>query len=1124
MLGSSSSQGRISSSTDLREGNTSSINLLFRLTKEQYESNMINIKKFIKLAQNLDMASSRLEQKNIIIDLYETLNSIPYKYGRQHIDKFDQKILYEEGWNDSKYLTSLGLPSLIEDLQNCTEEQLDEILSEELIKEISHHFVTIGKNMKYYQLKENVVKKDISLYRGIDIEQKKLTDAIEIASFIINYSETEKENISRNIKLAKTKIENKIKELKWVLFYQQMRGNNLSLEDLFNQCDIRNLSVLIPDRIRSFSDYRTLYKILYSNSNINVFQLTKHNEIKQGILLSRILDNINSADPSTIEEIVGGLKNSDKPYDLINKICLSEDLYKQLHLAIKKQGMLSQKDLESLINVINNKEVKQELLEILKSSIRDGKGKQKEDEKPTSDMRYNVSTLERIKEILLEQKETRRYLEDIISFSLFISKEIGSLSKEELNNRILAIIKELIELQENLDKQVLSKELAVKKVNLVELKREYQVIENDIGKLEKEINFEELKAKQISQQLEEMELDESEVAESKVAQLRKEINKLESGTLNKKILAAKKALESYLQELKTVQCTLEDSLIAEEERIKTLETIAQINNKLSATISKLKLEKRHLQASNKAYQCLRKMKDRIKTNDLGSKPKEFYFKVIGEELDNIKQNYINAYNEIIKKEENLNAAIKSKQEELNRYSQERSRLEEGGEQKAKKFNSLTNQLRQTKDSLTILQIQLTDKRIELEGSKENIANTMYKIDASHEYLEREYGSDRNKVFESLLKSYIEFSEDITPQEMHKVKLVELRRYQEEYDKRNIKSKLEFYKKILEIANSNITIIAAVADFVNWQRECCGEEMGSRLMNVLQIIKPNGEVETNYLKDLRDFRHKGIHCLDDIKRAQDATSLGIKKNIKEVRRYLLGVIEHLLDHNLSYLETGEEGKLRVPKHFIRAAANNEVNSCLPALPFGGQPGQLSYEQQVRMFTASIGNGQKLVRLIKEELESDNEGYGLDRIIEIASRSYKALSDNEMRIKLKYTTLLLALGEVIGNLQRHELLTGIAQLDIRPDENVEIVTTMIPDIREYRNALTHHGYHNSELFKEAIKLIWTDNEQIITEINYLYEKVKEESKKSEILKRYDFDAIRQEEIPLEKSKANTHCILN
>ncbi|KIE05564.1 hypothetical protein NF27_DP01080 [Candidatus Jidaibacter acanthamoeba] len=138
----------------------------------------------------------------------------------------------------------------------------------------------------------------------------------------------------------------------------------------------------------------------------------------------------------------------------------------------------------------------------------------------------------------------------------------------------------------------------------------------------------------------------------------------------------------------------------------------------------------------------------------------------------------------------------------------------------------------------------------------------------------------------------------------------------------------------------------------------------------------------------------------------------------------------------------------------------------------------------MFTASIVNGKKLIRLIKEELENDNEGYGLDRIIEIASINYKALSDNEMRIKLKYTTLLLALGEVIGNLQRHELLTGIAQLDIKPDENVEVITKMIPDIREYRNALTHHGYNNYELFKEAIKLIWMDNEQIITEINYLY----------------------------------------
>ena len=1124
MLESSSSQGRISSSTDLKEGNTSPINLLFRLTQEQYKINMINIKKFIELAENFDMASSRLEQKNIIIDLYDTLTSIPYKYGRQHISKFDQKMSYEEGWNDSKYLTSLGFPSLIEDLQSCAEDELDEILGEELIREISRHFVTIGKNMKYYQLKEDVVKKDNRLCRGIDLRQKRLNDFIEGISFVLNYSDEEKNNISRNIKVTKTKIEDKVKEFKRILFYQQMQDNNLPLDDLFSQRDVKKLSLMIPDNIRSLLDYKIIYRILYNNSNIKVFKILIHNEIKQEALLSRILDNISSADPSTIEEIVCSLKNSDKPYDSINQICLSEDLYKQLHLAIKKQGMLSRKDLELLINVIHNKEVKQELLEILKSSIRDEKCKQKEDEKPTSDMRYNVSTLERIKEILLEQKETRRYLEDIISFSLFINKEIGGLSKEELNNRIFAIIKELIEAQEDLDKQVLSKELAVKKVNLVELKREYQVIENDIGRLEEEISSKELKAKQISQQLEEMELDESEEAESKIAQLRKEINKLETGTLKKNISAAKKALESYLQELETIRCTLEAPVVAEEERIKNLETIAQINNKLSATISKLKLDKKYVQTSNKTYQSLRRMKDRIKTNDLGSKPKEFYFRVIGEELDNVRQVYLDVYKEIIEKEESLNIEIKNKTEELNRYSQERSRLEEDGEQKAKKFNSLMNELRQTKDSLAILRSQLTDKQTELEES--NIKYTKASISAKKALrsLEKEYDGDKDRAFKDLLKAYTEFSEDAISQEMHKVKLVGLKRYQEEYDIRNIKGKLEFYRKLLDVADSNITIIAAVADFVNWQRECCGEEMGSRIMNVLQILKPNGEVEISYLKDLRDFRHRGIHCLDDIKRAQDATSIAIEKNIKEVKRYLVGVIEHLLDHNLSYLETGEESKLRVPKHFIRAATNNKVNSCLPALPFGGQPGQLSYEEQVRMFTASIVNGQKLVRLIREELEIDNNEHGLDKIIEIASKSYKALSDNEMRIKLKYTTLLLALGEVVGNLQRHELLTEMAQLDIKPDENFRIILTAIPDIREYRNALTHHGYHNNKLLKRALELIDTKYEEFIQELSYLYEKVKEESQKSEILKSYSFDVIKQEEIGLKKEKGNVHCLLN
>ncbi|KIE05200.1 hypothetical protein NF27_EF00010 [Candidatus Jidaibacter acanthamoeba] len=335
----------------------------------------------------------------------------------------------------------------------------------------------------------------------------------------------------------------------------------------------------------------------------------------------------------------------------------------------------------------------------------------------------------------------------------------------------------------------------------------------------------------------------------------------------------------------------------------------------------------------------------------------------------------------------------------------------------------------------------------------------------------------------------------------------------------------------------ITIIAAITDFVDWHKECCGKELQDKIMNILETTDERGDI-VSYTKNLREFRHRGIHCLDYISRAQKATNPELFEKIKKTKKYLLRVIDHLIKENLGYLK-GEEGSEPNKPVFLLRIAEKEINLCLPKLPAGGQLTNISPEDQAEIFVSSIVHSKKIILLFKEEIQSEEAaGFKINEIIAIAAMDDKKLinlenikiNDKEFsqsectKIKLKYTTLLLALGEVLGNLQRYDLLSEIGKLDIKQDGQFTELAKQIPIIREYRNTRTHHGHHNQASFSEILRNINKNYNEIIKELDNLYNEVKNKSKDSENLKDINFDAIKQEELPLRKEPNNIFCLLS
>jgi hypothetical protein len=158
----------------------------------------------------------------------------------------------------------------------------------------------------------------------------------------------------------------------------------------------------------------------------------------------------------------------------------------------------------------------------------------------------------------------------------------------------------------------------------------------------------------------------------------------------------------------------------------------------------------------------------------------------------------------------------------------------------------------------------------------------------------------------------------------------------------------------------------------------------------------------------------------------------------------------------------------------------------------------------MFISSIIHAKKIIEMIKLSLQNELDGTS-QNIAKIVSTEDNKLSDEDLRTKIKYTTLMKALGEPLGNLQMSERLPEIARLDIDTKE-FETLVEFIPLIREYRNSSTHSGYHNNKIFSRCVDEILGEMENdLLEELERFYEEVKEKSGDFEASRNIKFDDV-------------------
>jgi hypothetical protein len=1128
MQGSSDNQRNISSSSSsssslsVIERDNDGINLLFRLTEEQYESNMINIEEFIRLAERLSQEEDKLEQKQIILGLYNTLMLIPYKYGRQHISKFYQSISENEAWIDSKYIISLGLPSLVEDLENNEREKLHEILNQDLVNEIAEQFVKIGKNMKFYQLKEWVVRKDNRFCKGIVIEENELNDLARAIASRLDLTEEAKEKFLIRFAENNKLLEKNLKELRYLLCFQQTQQNEGSLRDYIRNLVLNSIAITTPDYLKEFN---ILDNMIKERQSVKIFSFSDPQENKSiNNKIEELINFIDTVSPNIFEYIISSIKQRQD----VDPLSESNYLTNEEIVKINKEGierkLIKPEHVKILLKVVKDDKDKEVLLKALSkpnSKGTKGKDKDKEAEAEVEISSKGVTKQERVRilevmnKVVTEQKEAREFLEDIINFyKLVIHTSLVNLDYHEISEEIIKKARTIIDLRHEVvkDKGLIEyirlDTLGEAQDKLKSAKDKQEILGRAIDKLKEQLSSkrQELEALGINPAIINLRKEHSRVT--------RELSKQHNSFANLKEKKAK--LEDLLKPIDNINQRLKNKDINGiiEGAEKSLTRCGQEFEKLDKlrsrdVLNKTKIIKIKIDAFNK---------QKLTENK--------FIAGVEEQISLIIDVYKNAVSSLQVEGEALNEQIKSSEQALKEIEGKQKQLGMLPEDIYKKYVEFNKEINSLNNSIRGAESEYKKLVEGIQGYTIILRERLEFEDISLKILSK-YSGNIEKAREDLAKRKLRLENTLIPQEMHKVRLIELKEYQKQYDKRTIERELRFYKELLELADSNIIIIAAIVEFVNWQKECCGDEVSERLESTWQCTDSSGNI-INYLKDLRDFRHKAVHCFDDIKRAQDATSFEKVGDISKVKRCLFSMINQLLEHNLEYLLTGNIRKRNVPTHFMRAVAGYKINKCLPELPAGGRAEVLSEEEQIRLFVASIENGRKLIQLIKDEIEEDEATYTLDQIIEIASRKYKGTNDcaeltvAEKKIKLKYSTLLLALGEVLGNLQRHELLTSIAKLDIKPDEMVKYVAKAIPKVREYRNTLTHHGYHNQKLFKETLELINERSDELLQEVEYLYVKVKNEYNKSKILSIHNLDGIRSESIPLSKEGKDRQCI--
>jgi hypothetical protein len=396
------------------------------------------------------------------------------------------------------------------------------------------------------------------------------------------------------------------------------------------------------------------------------------------------------------------------------------------------------------------------------------------------------------------------------------------------------------------------------------------------------------------------------------------------------------------------------------------------------------------------------------------------------------------------------------------------------------------------------------------------------ISAEKSYDDRKTLEEQLLQAESRLKEIYEANSNLT-----KVKFTQLKKYQVNYSKKYIKEIVKGFYRNLFCANSNIAIISAIVDFVAWQKEYCDDEMKLKI----EIILPE-----TYLKDFRGFRNKGMHSLDDITRLEFAMADTTTPHLWQAKNLLLSMLSYLLiPKHMEFLE----GKTITDPIIIESypvtftIPPSSVDTCLKPLQGkqleDGTDAVFTSEEQLAILKSSIANSKAILNTFANELKKDtlikreghnNLTYSLETIIKIMCTADTDLSDKDIGIKLKYDALLQALGQAMGNLQQFTILTDFGKIDIENLENLINLNRTVPLVKDYRSSRTHNGYYNAILLEKALTAIANTFGVLASEIDILYNAVKNAYYKIDYLQPIGFDTIYTENGALRL----THCKLS
>lgn len=323
----------------------------------------------------------------------------------------------------------------------------------------------------------------------------------------------------------------------------------------------------------------------------------------------------------------------------------------------------------------------------------------------------------------------------------------------------------------------------------------------------------------------------------------------------------------------------------------------------------------------------------------------------------------------------------------------------------------------------------------------------------------------------------------------------LKRYQQDYEMRNLKYLLTDFNNQHRLAKTSIEKIGLLTDFCRWWHEGCSE----RLKHKIQIILPRHTITR-----IREMRNKIMHCLD--------WTHGSQFLVNETQAFddaavALGIIiKHLLLNSDYFIQQASLYEMSIAQEEQCINLLKTATSQLPEIPpvrrdEAGRELPPSSEHQVDIFINSVNTGKALLQLIATELTKDaTKGLDLETISKAFNQQFdlSCITPQDevlFRLRWKYDGLLQALGETLGNLQQYkEIIPDIEKLSIKLNEQYDRIHNFVPLIKEYRSLRTHTLYQNLELFKYLLSVIRQYELLICDQLDRLFEEVKDGYKNS------------------------------